>query len=272
MISADLNIHLCAGDSLSNLLHDDFSLECPTLLERIRMFMVSVGSELNSFNFMLFNQGLSVGDIKSISSLCSTYAEKNIFLTLLASPDRIASFEDLSILKSSGISAITFHSYHQYITKTKYSVFAKLAAWAEELKMPILVDGSYGTLDIYNIDNLDLVSFLASRVKNTPIIIMHSGGARVLDAMLLAESVSNIYLETSFSLQYYIGSSIENDLAFAYKKLGPEKVIYASDYPYISSDKALSVALDFFSRHDFSSNELEWIFSKSFDRVFSANV
>ncbi len=268
MIYSDLNIHLCAGDNLSKLLHDDFTLQCPTLLDRIQKHIVSAGSGLNSANLMLFNQKLSVKDVKAISSLCSTYADKNIFLTLLASPDRISSCEHLCSLKSAGLSAITFHSYHQYISKSKYSDYARIASWAEELKMPVLVDGSYGTLDIYNLDNLDFVAYLASLVKNVPIVIMHSGGARVLEAMLLVESTSNLFLETSFTLPYYAGSSIEHDLAFAYKKIGPERVVYASDHPYMTHEASMSASFAFLDKYNFNLCDQKWIFRESFFRVF----
>ena len=107
-------------------------------------------------NSSIADLALSTKDVAVVSSFCSNYSDKGIFLTLLASPDHITSCDQLHSLKMSGLSAITFHSYHQYITKGVYSDFSKLAGWAEELKMPILIDGSYGTLDIYNIDNLDL--------------------------------------------------------------------------------------------------------------------
>lgn len=268
MIYSDFNIHLCAGDSLSKLLQDDFTLECPALLKRIQKFLDCSGSELKSANLMLFNQALSTKDVAVVSSFCSNYSDKGIFLTLLASPDHITSCDQLHSLKMSGLSAITFHSYHQYITKGVYSDFSKLAGWAEELKMPILIDGSYGTLDIYNIDNLDFVAYLASLVKNVPIVIMHSGGARILEAMLLVESTSNLFLETSFTLPYYTGSSVENDLAFAYKKIGLERVVYGCDYPYITREASMAASLSFFDNYNFGLSAQEWILSRTFSRIF----
>ena len=270
MIYSDLNIHLCAGDSLSKLLQDDFTLECPSLLERVQQSLALTGSELNSANLMLFNQSLSVKHVQSVSTYCSEYLDKKIFLTLLASPDHIISYDQLCSLRLAGLSSITFHSYHQSITKSKYSRYLELASWAEELKMPILVDGSYGTLDIYNIDNLEFVAYLASLVKNIPIVIMHSGGSRVLEAMLLVESTSNLFLETSFTLPYYTGSSVENDLAFAYKKIGTERVVYASDHPYISHEASLAAALQFFDKYGFSLSDRDWILRGTFSRVFAS--
>ena len=75
---------------------------------------------------------------------------------------------------------------------------------------------------------------IANRVTRAPIILLHSGGSRCLEAMLLADATKNVFLETSFTLPYYLNSSIERDLAFAYKKLGANKILYGSDFPYIS--------------------------------------
>ena len=131
------------------------------------------------------------------------------------------------------------------------------------------MDASYGSLKMYDCDNLKLVAKIASEVVNTPIVILHSGGSRIFDAMLLVESAPNIFLETSFSLPYYIGSNIESDMAFAYKKIGPDKIIYASDYPYIQHDISLCTALEFFDRHNFYPRLTKLIFNNSFARVFN---
>lgn len=267
---SDLNMHLCAGESLGELLKDDLALEWPSMRGRVQQTLVVNGCGLDSANMMLFNQGLSVQHVESISLLCSEYHEKKIFLTLLASPDHITSYDQLESLKFAGVSAITFHSYHQFITRSKYARYAELASWAEDLKMPVLVDGSYGTLDMYNIDNLELVAYLASIVKSIPIIIMHSGGSRVLEAMLLAESTSNLFMDTSFTLPYYTGSSVENDLAFAYKKIGSERVVYGSDHPYISHDASLAATLRFFDKYNFSSSEQDWILKGTFSRLYAS--
>lgn len=268
MIYSDFNVHLCAGNGLSSWLKDDFTLAGSDILERSKKSLALVDPNLQNANLMLFNLGLCDSDIKSMPPFCSEYFDKKLFLTLLASPDRIDSYERLYSLKLTGLASITFHSHHQSISKSNYTRYANIALWAEKLKMPILVDGSYGTLDMYNIDNLEFVSYLASLVKDTPIVIMHSGGSRILEAMLLVESTSNLYLETSFTLPYYIGSSIENDLAFAYKKIGPEKVVHASDHPYISHEASLTAALKFFDKYDFSFSDQEWIFQKTFSCIF----
>ena len=75
----------------------------------------------------------------------------------------------------------------------------------------------------------------------------------------------------SFSIPYYAGSSIEKDLAFAYKKIGANRIIYASDHPYIPHQEALDAAISFCQANGFDSEDQEWFFKKSFSRVFQSD-
>ena len=148
----------------------------------------------------------------------------------------------------------------------------KISKKAQSLGMSVMIDTSYGSLDMYQYDNLKLTSEIAKHVTDVPIILLHSGGARCLEAMLLADCCQNIYLETSFTLPYYIGSSVERDLAFAYKKLGSDRIVYGSDFPYINQDDSLSAFLSFAQKWEFSDTEIDNILSKSAPRVLGIDT
>ena len=268
MIYSDMNIHLCSGGDLHTMLEDDFSLEMPEVNERIKNILDARDIAIKGRNIMLFNQRLSCRDINIISKSSLRYKNKEINITLLASPDVISVFDDLCELKEAGLKAITLHSYHQHIDKSRYSEYIELAKWADMLKMPILVDGSYGSLDMYRYDNLELVSYIAKNTNTSPIVIMHGGGSRVLEAMHLVESTKNIYLETSFTLPYYIGSSIERDIAFAFKKIGSHRVVYGSDYPYVDFNESLNKSKELLEKYSFSNIEKENIFQNTFSAIF----
>jgi predicted TIM-barrel fold metal-dependent hydrolase len=77
----------------------------------------------------------------------------------------------------------------------------------------------------------------------------------------------NVMLDTSFSLNYYLGSSIEKDYAFAYRRLGAKRVLFGSDVPYVNFENVFSEQLDFFNRFGFSSEDLENIFYKNAMRL-----
>src|SRR5687768_17037322 len=118
-------------------------------------------------------------------------------------------------------------------------------------------------------DNIKLACFISDFISKVPIVIVHSGGYRVIEAMLLADSKPNVWLDTSFSLPYYIGSSVEKDYAFAYKKIGTNRIVYGSDHPYNSFDEALHIHQSFFDRYNFTQAQQDDIFFNNAVQLFS---
>ena len=96
--------------------------------------------------------------------------EKSLFTSLIDFRHENAK-EHLEIAYEQGIRGLKFHSYVQEIYKEDFSKIISLSKRAEELGMFIAIDASYGTLDMYNCDNLKLVSEIARVVKKASIII-----------------------------------------------------------------------------------------------------
>ena len=223
--------------------------------------------EITSGNFMIFNPALfSVKHENNFFNKVNNLLNKSLFTTLIDFKNENAQLH-LEIAYEQGVRGLKFHSYVQKIYDEDIIKIISLSKRAEELGMFIAIDASYGSLDMYRCDNLRLVSEIARVVKKVPIIILHSGGARVFEAMLLADAQENIYLESSFSLNYYTGSSIENDFAFAYKKLGSHKILYGSDYPYIDLSENIDFTLDYFQKHNFSSSSIDNIMFNNADEL-----
>jgi predicted TIM-barrel fold metal-dependent hydrolase len=116
---------------------------------------------------------------------------------------------------------------------------------------------------MYQNDIMKLACYVADHITQVPIVIIHSGGYRIIEAMLLALDKKNVILDTSFSLNYYLGSSLEKDYAFAYKRMGAKRVLFGSDVPYVNFEDVVSQQLDFFNRFGFSSADLDDIFYKN---------
>lgn len=223
--------------------------------------------EIESGNFMLFNPSLFFEKREnSFFSSVNDIFDKSLFTTLIDFRNK-NSYDCLEIAYEQGIRGLKFHSYVQKIYMEDFTKIITLSKRAEELGMFIAIDASYGSLDMYRCDNLKLVSEISRVVKQAPVIVLHSGGARVLEAMLLAEAQENIYLESSFSLNYYTGSSIENDFAFAYKKLGSHKVFYGSDYPYIDLSENIDFTLEYLQKYNFSSSSIDNIMFNNADEL-----
>jgi len=257
----DFNIHLAdltLGD-IDSILLDEMSLAGDRLLNAFSGHYSNL-QDLNGMNIMLFNTSLFSGGLPDDFMSCVKEKDNHIVSTALIDFRHKNLEEYLSNVVRSGVKAIKFHPYIQKISKDDYSLVYKACQIIEDSGLIICVDASYGSTGMYKYNNLDLVCFLSDLVKNTPIIILHSGGARCFDAMLIALEKNNVYLETSFSLPFYQGSSVEADLAFVYQKVGAERILYASDYPMIGTIVDSSTAmLNFLDKYKFPAGEIEKI-------------
>ncbi|NEO12168.1 MULTISPECIES: amidohydrolase family protein [unclassified Moorena] len=162
----------------------------------------------------------------------------------------------------SGFSSITFHPYLQEIESTHFAQIADICQQAEKLGLFVCVCSAYGSKKIFKYYSLPLVVHLAERIQ-CPIVMIHGGGAKVLEAFLIAEMYPQIYFETSFSLPYWIGSTVETDFAFVMKSLGAHRCMFGSDAPFIPLDQAISSHFDFFKRHHFTDNDIDQIMGRT---------
>jgi predicted TIM-barrel fold metal-dependent hydrolase len=170
-------------------------------------------------------------------------------------PDAI---ERLERARHAGAAALKFHPYLQRITGADHDRAAALSRHAEGLGMFVMVCGSYGTRALERHDGVRLAARLADEVA-CPIVLSHGGGRQVLDAMLVAADAPQLLLETSFSVQYYEGSSVETDFAFAMRKLGASRWLYGSDAPFVALDRAPAQTRAFLDRHGFSAADVDRI-------------
>ncbi len=174
------------------------------------------------------------------------------FFTLM--PDFRNSPVELTVARMAdgGFRGITFHSYLQEIREEEYCRVADWSAAAAEAGLLPGFCTAYGSKKLFDYYSLPLVAEVAREVDD-PVVLYHAGGAKVLEAMLLCEMWPNLYLETSFSLSYWAGSSVESDLAFAIRKIGAERVLFGSDAPFVPVAKAIADHEGFFEKFGFSS-------------------
>jgi hypothetical protein len=264
----DWNVHLpCRSDSLSQRWNDERTMTADELLHCLSRYIHAARTVVTNANFMIFNETL---DYAQVSKFCLGLREllPEAYVTMLVDLSPSCPSEHIHRLMESGVNAVTFHSYFQKITVDKYSSVLGLSKVAAGLNMPILIDASYGSTDMYIYNNLSLAGSILSEITDVPVVLMHSGGARAMEAFLLADACPNVFLDTSFSVPYYMDSTIEKDLAYAYKRIGVERVLFGSDFPYVSFENAVSKTRLFFERNGFSDPEIEIVFSNSPNKVF----
>lgn len=166
------------------------------------------------------------------------------------------------------IKIIKILPYDQEITRNKYSNILEIAEYAEEKGMILTICSTYGSKLIYDTNGIELAILLKKKI-DIPLILAHGGASKVIDAMSIALDYENIYLDLSFSLKYWWGSSILKDYAFALKKLNCERIFYGSDYPYVSFNDSLNFFLNFVKKYNFSETEKEQFLFENFNRFSS---
>jgi predicted TIM-barrel fold metal-dependent hydrolase len=166
--------------------------------------------------------------------------------------------ERLRYLAECGVRSITFHPYLQDLSRDAWPAALAYAREAARLGMFICVCTAYGSRKIYHIEVLPFATEVAEAV-NCPVVFAHCGGAKVIDAMLVADAYPNVFLETSFSLSYWLGSNVEIDMAYAMRKLGVGRWLFGSDAPFVPMAQALDDHFRFFERHGFGDAAIEAI-------------
>lgn len=158
---------------------------------------------------------------------------------------------------------IKLHPYLQCITEKDYPKVVRCARFAADRGLWISVDCSFGTMDLYRCSGPKLLSHVLPKIKDVPVVALHFGGPRILEVMMLAMAAPNLYLDCSLSLSYWKGSTVEEDLAFAIRKLGPSRFMFGSDQPFVSFNKACSDMEDFLDKHGFTEDQSSWIWYRS---------
>jgi predicted TIM-barrel fold metal-dependent hydrolase len=127
----------------------------------------------------------------------------------------------------------------------------------------MLIDAFFYGAAAYNLDVLQLIARLSQEVPEARIIIAHMGGFKVLEATLMAKENANLYMDLSFSPLYFEGSTVETDICFAMKKLGPNRLLFGSDFPYMDMEQSILKMRALMERVGFSGGEQARVFGEN---------
>lgn len=266
----DFNIHLPSNlnyKDVDDMIIDEAEITINKLNDSYKKNIEECKDRPDAANLMIFNTILFLDkDVNLFMNIIKRDSRDSYITTLINfRSKKEIDYVDKSI--EQGIDGIKFHSYVQRIEESDFPNILKICKHAEERGLFICIDTSYGTSRMFAYDNLKLAAFISESIKKAPIILLHSGGARIIQAMLLAEDKKNIYLDTSFSIPYFLGSSLENDFAFAYKKIGSERVLYGSDFPFITFKESIDIIYKFFEKYKFNQVEIENILFNNAVRI-----
>jgi len=110
---------------------------------------------------------------------------------------------------------------------------------------------------------MELACLVADEIKDKPIVLLHSGGLKCMEAMLLADSKDNFWLKTSLSYSYYHGLRVAEHLKYIYKKVGADRILFASDSPYFDLQTQVTQIDSMMTEIGFGSEEKHKVFYKN---------
>lgn len=120
----------------------------------------------------------------------------------------------------------------------------RLVRCAGEMRVPVIICGFPDGDWLMQGSTALSYARLAKACPEAKIVVAHMGGHHVLDMMMLAKRLPNIYFDTSYSLLYYRGSGIEKALVYAMRSMRFQRVFYGSDYPDRSISDTLSQTIE----------------------------
>lgn len=255
----DFNIHLpyIKHEDVNVVIEQDMNLDVSGIQAGFEFHKDQLktcdGGNILLFNTRLFDEDVSPF-FKKVSSSINI-----VTYTALIDFRRKDITEYIDNLCRSGVNAVMVNSYLQQIAENDFSLVLNAFKYSSHKGLIICIDGSYGTSKMYTYDNLKLACYIADHISKSPIVIVHAGGYRVIEAMLLAADKKNVWLDTSFSLPYYENSSIENDFAYVIKQLNCERIVFGTDHPYINFKHGLEMHQRFLTKYSFTQADTERI-------------
>jgi len=179
--------------------------------------------------------------LADINAIIQKYPRIEAFVNI--HPDSKNACEQLiNVMKNMQFCGLKLHPRLQQFELASHNVI-KLCQQAGTLNIPVLIDAfPDGTGLMHGFNPLDYAQ-LAKNCPDTRFIWAHMGGHYVIDMMMLAKRLENVYFDCSFSLLYFRGSSIPQNMVYAMNSMRFERIFYGSDYPDRSIKKSLEESI-----------------------------
>lgn len=178
--------------------------------------------------------------------------------------------EDLRTYVGGGkMHGVKLHPRRQGFTIEHVREVIQLVEQAAAYRVPILFDAfPYGDT-YYKIQEVRLIHEVAQAVPNADIIMAHTGGIHVMDALMVVKGNRNVVVDVSFTPFWFAGSSIYSDLVFVLRKLGANRILHGSDSPEVPVGRAVEDTLSLCAQIGFTEGDQSLIFSGNIQRLLS---
>jgi len=200
------------------------------------------------------------------------------FAEVILENDRLIGFinihpfnKNANDLLRQGIETLGFKGLKLHPRIQKYDITDKrvssLISFAGEMNIPVLIDAFP---DGYWLSmGFDVLNFmeLAKQSPKTKIIFAHFGGHQCIDFMMMAKRLPNVYFDCSYSLLYYRGSSITQNIIYCMQSMRYERVFYGSDYPDRSVEDSLKLSVIEFEKFGVPKDNLQKVMGGNFAKL-----
>ena len=205
----------------------------------------------------------------SVENICNIKWPVKILPSVMLNPFEKESIIELEMLRNHNIRFVKLLPYEQNIFYEDFPLVLEYAKKVEEQKMCLVICAAYGSKKIYRTNGIHLVEYLLRNGIKTPIIVAHGGMPKIFDMMLLMDEYPNLFMDISFTLYYWWGSTIIQDYAFVIKKLSGKRIFYGSDYPYVSIEDSKNIFNEFCSKFEISKDIERDILTNNFDLFYT---
>jgi predicted TIM-barrel fold metal-dependent hydrolase len=228
MIIVDAHVHLMEPDSAAARL---FSAPATPLELLRRMDRAGVTAAV-----VLGLPGLQTPE--EVLALCAA-APDRLFPLLGVHPCRPEDVTRIRHAREMGFYGLKVHPRLCEVP-VESGVLGPVLEQAEQHELPIVFD-ALPQSSVVPLADLEYHAFdrLARRFRGVRMVLAHACAPHVLGAYTVVKANPNVFLDVSFSLLYYAGSSVEADLAFVSDRID-RHVLYGSDFPQYPADDYLA--------------------------------
>jgi len=179
-----------------------------------------------------------------VHSLCQRHPDR-LFPCASFNPAKYANSADAQAgvreeLKDAPYKALKLHprlNRYDPLDERCVAILEEIASWKHSL--PIWLD----TLFYYRGGQLrkppvDTIHQIVGRFPTLQFVLLHSGGSWILQAAEAIRDCPNAYLDLSFTLHRYQGTSIVGDLRYLVSTFD-RRLIFGSDFPEVGIGRAL---------------------------------
>ena len=204
-----------------------------------------------------------------VAEHCAAHPELIGFVSLNPLDPESVAGELRDYLGSGRMHGVKLHPRLQGFTIEHVREVIAVVEQAAEYRVPILFDAFPHGASFFRTQEVRMIHEVAQAVPQADIIMAHSGGIHVLEALMVVKSNRNVVVDVSFTPFWFAGSSVVSDLAFVLRKIGADRILHGSDSPEVPPQRAVEDTLGLCAQCGFTDSDRELIFAGNIQRLLA---